>query len=456
MNDRSPPYDAHAERAVLSSVLMHNESLAAISNWVSAADFYVMAHRLIFEVMTRLQSEERAIDTVTVGSLLDSGGTLTKVGGPMVFSDILDSEGTFANVEHYARIVAEKAAKRRIIHEAQRIVAEGMADKWDTEDFAIEAQRRISDAASSLDGRGDAVRMIGDGIERVAKAAVEGNDPFALVKTGIDTIDRSLGGLWPKELTILAARPGMGKSSLALNIALNAAIAGRRVLLFTLEDGIENFQQRALALHGRIEMSRIRRHAVGQPKQLFETASQLKDLPLGIVETPGLSSAQIYAKAVAHNAKHGDLSTVIVDHLRRVREPGRDRYDRISHAVQKFADATKEQGIPWLVLHQLNRDLEKRDDKRPRSSDLRESGTIEEDARAIWFLYRPWYYDKNQDENEAELIVSKSNHGPVGVLRLWCDLGRMRFASMAGASGRSDPYSGEQGDLLTGNQGDDY
>jgi len=446
-----------AERAILGSVLLNNDALALVRHWITERDFYVVAHSTIFSGMLELQEDGVGIDTVTLGSLLTRKGELARVGGPMVFDGLLDSVATVANVEHYARIVAEKSAVRRVIHAAQGIVADGFADTWDAEDYLIESQSAISKAASAFAERGDTVKELGDGIVETARRAIEGRDPTTLIKTGISAIDQSVGGLWPKELTVIGGRPGMGKSAFALNLAINADLAGRRSLIFTLEDGIENFQQRALAIRSRATMNRIRRRAVQDPEKLLSAAERLREVKIGLNETPGLSAPEIYSKAVAYRAKHGSLDLLIIDHLRRMRGRGQSRYDRVSDSVQRCADMAKDLGIPVVLLAQLNRKLEEREDKRPRASDLRESGTIEEDARAIWFLYRPWVYDRDADEHEAELIVSKSNHGSIGTIKLWCSMSEMRFLPWAGiGTTPSDPFEGETRDMFPGSNGDDY
>jgi len=442
-----------AETAVLGAVLLSEDALAQIEHWIGPGDFYTGQHRAIFKAMIAVRDSGAAIDVVTVGNRLQSDGQLEKIGGAIALSKLLDSVATIANAEHYAKIVAELSATRRVIYAAMEIAAQGFAQTWDAEDFVIEAQNQIVSAASAFEQRGDGVQMIGDNIDRTVEIAVNGKEPRGVVRSHIAAIDRQFGGLYPGELTVLGARPSVGKSCLALNISLNAARNGKRVLYFTLEDGTENFRQRALAAYSQISFSRIRHNAVGQADRLKRAADSLRNLPFGIVETAGLSSSQIHAKAVAHRAKMGGLDLVVIDHLRRVKDKGRDRYDKTSNAVERFADMAKDMWIPVLLLAQLNRGVENRDDKRPRMSDFRESGTIEEDARAVWFLYREHFYDKGANKNEAELIASKVSQGAPGVVRIWCELETMRFADWGG-DGQADPYHGETRELFENEQGD--
>jgi replicative DNA helicase len=364
------------------------------------------------------------LDAVTLGAELVRLQLLEKIGGATVIAGLTDLVATSTAVDSYVRIVRQAAATRRIIFAAQDIAARGFGGLDDPEDFAVQARTAIVDASRlAIDYHG--ARLMDDGLLPIVRDVMDGKPPGAL-PTGFRTIDHITGGLWPGLVTIVSGRPGMGKSVLSLHIALNVARAGGKVLFFALEDAREFVQRRALAALGNLHMMRLTLNRIDRDEypRLLEAMRLLDHLPLWIIER-GLTSEQIRQYALAHKAEHG-LDLVVIDHVGLVMDKG-EEYEVLTQASRTLVALAKETGVPVVVCSQLNRKLEDRMDKRPREGDLRGSGHLEEDARAVWFCYRPGKYKPNDESirNEFELIVAKASHGPTGYVKLWCDLARM-------------------------------
>jgi replicative DNA helicase len=346
------------------------------------------------------------------------------VGGAVVLAGLTDLVATSTAVDSYVQIVRQAAAVRRIIYAAQDIAARGFGALDDSEEFAVQARTAIVEASrSAIDYHG--ARLVEEGALAIVRDVMDSKPPGAL-PTGFRTIDHITGGLWPSLVTIISGRPGMGKSLLSLHIGLNVARAGGKVLFFALEDAREFVQRRALAALGNLHMQRLTLNRIDRDEypRLLNAMSVLDRLPLWIVER-GMTSQQIRQYALAHQAEHG-LDLVLVDHVGLVMDKG-EEYEVLTQASRTLVALAKEAAVPVVVCSQLNRKLEDRTDKRPREGDLRGSGHLEEDARAVWFCYRPGKYKPNDDavRNEFELIVAKASHGPTGYVKLWCDLPRM-------------------------------
>jgi len=430
---RVPPYSAEAEEAVLGSVLLNNDVIAELRGILTPGDFYVETNRRIYEAILEL-APKSVVDHVTLGQELKRRGDWDRIGGAAALDGLTDTVAAVANFEHYAGIVRDKAAVRRMIYAAQQIVADGFADHDDLGEYLGKSQQSINAAATAGLGALEGPELVGARILDVIEQAVQGKEPEGIVPTGFSHIDNTTGGLWPGEMTIFAARTKMGKTAFALNLGKNAARkAGKRVLWFNLEDSKANMQQRLIAQDTKVSMTSIRRRQV--PPELapimVDAGASISELPFWVLNRAGLTADQIVSISTTFKAKHG-LDLVIIDHLRRVKHlKGQDFRIGVSYVGTTIADMALNLGVPVLALHQLNRSVENREDKRPRESDLRESGMLEEDARNIWFLYRDAYYDENADTNIADLIVSRSNHGPTGVVKLFCDMPTMKFTDLA-------------------------
>jgi len=420
---RVPPYDAGAEAAVLGSVLLSNEALPLVLAIVDERHFYIEAHRRIFAAMTSLANSNVPVDHVTLGTALKQAGDLEKIGGAQKLSLLTDSVATVANVEHYARIVKEKAIVRQTIYTASEIAAEGFNNPADVDEWLARAATSIM-AATSTSGNKGAVPVMA-AIKKAISYLEQEGDPPGLVKTGIGKLDEFTGGLWPGLLTVMAGRPSMGKSAEALNIAFNASLAGKKVKYDTMEDTELLTSFRLLSRAAGVDLEKIVLRELRRehwPKILGSLGS-IDKIPFWFDESRGMTAQEIRRKAAAHKHYHG-LDLLVVDHLGRIAGDGK-LYERTTEAALVLSDTAHELGIPVLLNVQLSREVEKRTDKRPLLSDLRDSGQIEEVARSVWLLYRPHYYYEDEDPHELQHIVAKASHGRTGMVKLWCDLPHM-------------------------------
>lgn len=424
-----PPYSDEAEKAVLGAVLLDNDALRVARAVVKPGHFYSEHHRRIFEAMLIMASRNTPIDYVTIGEYLKSAGDLEHCGGVQMLVGLTDSVATVTNVDHYARIISEMAARRQMIYAAQDVVAKGyMSDGDEVKEYLAASRSSIAVAANFLMGTGKGPRKIDDDIIEVHREIVSGKPPEGVVKTGFSGIDYLSGGLWPGLLHVLAARPGMGKSAVALNIANNVSQGGGRVLYVTLEDTRKLTVYRMFARYADIDLTDLTLGRVKEYDQFNRLAEATAKLgggkPLWLDDTPGLTSEMVVQIAAAHHATHG-LNLLIIDHLHEVTDTGESETVITSTATRNFRDIGKQLNIPVLLLCQLNRGVEGRSNKRPTLSDLRQSGTIEQVARFVWFLYREGYYTKETDRRDLEWDIAKATHGRVGIVKMFLYLSRM-------------------------------
>jgi replicative DNA helicase len=424
---RVPPYSFEAEQACLGAVLLNEKALVVVKGVVASEDFYVEAHRRIFEAMVDLQQAGEPIDHLTLGNHLKGKGDLQRAGGAIALSKLTDSVSTIANVDNYARIVKQKSVQRSIIYCCQEMVAKGfLANGDDVDEYVAEVRRSIIDIANRSDVSGRGPTTV-DSTMRVLYAELDKKeeDP-AVVKTGIDTVDFMTGGLFPGLLTVLAGRPSMGKSTFLLNVATNAALQNKRVLFVSLEDEIRYLSARLLARFARCDLTKIIRREVkgSEFPNLVSAINRLSGQSLWIDDRTGLSSNQIAQVAAMHKDLHG-LDLLIVDHLGEIPEKGDSLTAQTERAAKGCRDIAKQLGIPALLGVQLNRDVEKRTNHRPVLSDLRQSGAIEQVARCVWMLYRPGYYSEEDESRQMELIITKANHGKTGSAKMWADMSQM-------------------------------
>lgn len=427
MEGRIPPYDAKAEDACLGAVLLNNQALSVVRSILAdPADFYSEPNRRIYNAMVRIVDGGSAVDHVTLGGFLRDAGDLEKIGGAMRLGLLTEAVATVANVDHYARIVRDHAAARRMIYAAQQIVADGFASNFENVRDFLTAARKSVTTASAIGG-GDGPVKIGQDLAEVFAELESGKMPAGLVKTGIGMIDELTGGLWPGLLHVIGARPGMGKSALCLNIGTNAAIANRNTLYIPTEDARRYVVLRELARFGDVDLNDLMLRSVHTndwPK-LRQGATKVVNLPLWVDDSPGLSSERIAQVAALHKQVHG-LDLLIVDHLGELADKGENQTTIIENAAKGLRDIAKELDIPVLLATQLNREVERRQDKRPTLHDLRQSGAVEQIARVVWFMYRRGYYRQGcEDDPDTQLIVAKATHGKTGTIRLWSDLSRM-------------------------------
>lgn len=419
-----PPNDLDAEASVLGAIML-DSALDKVADRLSAEDFYATANGKIFAAAKQLWSVGKPTDVVTVKGVLADWGELDRVGGVGYLAQLIDTTPHVSNVEAYADRVLEKARVRRMIAACQHVAAEGYSDVGEVSEWLCNAEQRICDVTKLADVRAmvHAQQAMKATFERISKAVHEGRRLLG-TPSGFDRLDKAMGGLTEGSLTILAARPGMGKSALALNIALNAAAAGFGVGFFSLEMTNDELVARMACSESRSSLKAFREgnvHPNDWPK-LAEAAQFVSALPLWLDESSGVRPVELRAKVrrLASECQRlgKPLKLVIVDYVHLMdgsdlvgENATRDR--EIGKLTAGLKQLAKEAGVAVIALSQLSRALESRKDKRPQLSDLRESGNLEQDADAVLFIYRDDYYDSDSDTpGLAELILAKQRNGP--------------------------------------------
>ncbi|MCG6894994.1 MAG: replicative DNA helicase [Desulfobacteraceae bacterium] len=421
-----PPQNLDAEDAILSAVLVDNDILLDAVEILSPEDFYKSAHQKIFGAMLELFSRNEPVDLVTLANLLRQQGQLESVGGASYLAQLVEAVPMAVNARHYAKIVHEKACLRRLIERSNRIIQRCYQDSGNMEDILDWAESAIFEISQNKIR--PAFYPLGKIIENNIDTLEERQGNKALitgVPTGFSVLDQLTAGLQSSDLIILAARPSMGKTALALNIARNAAVEENiPTAVFSLEMAKEQLSMRLLCAEARIDSSRLRSGFFSREDwvRLTDAAGVLSEAPIFIDDSPDISANTIRAKARRLKMDKG-LGLVFIDYLQLMR--GRASLERrdleISEISRSLKALAKELDLPVVALSQLNRKLEERSDKRPQLSDLRESGALEQDADVVAFIYRDEIYNKdpnNPNRGRAELIVAKQRNGPVGVVPL--------------------------------------
>jgi replicative DNA helicase len=426
--ERMLPHNLEAERSVLGAILLHNDAFNLAAEVIDANDFFRDAHRRIFDKMVRLVERGNAIDLVTLKDELGKSGEIDEVGGPAYIAALVDGVPRSTNVEHYARIIKEKATLRSLIFSANKILANAyqaeeeadvILDQAEHAIFAI-ADNKVRDGFVSLR---DLAQTSLDTIEKLhaRKELVTG------VPTGFTDLDEMTSGLQPSDLIIVAARPSMGKTSLVMNIAQHVGTkTDRTVGVFSLEMSKEQLFLRMLTSEARIDAHRLRGGFLGERDwgRLAQAIGTLSDSKIFIDDTPSIGVLEMRAKCRRLAAEHS-LHLVIVDYIQLMQGRGRfeNRTLELGAISRSLKGLAKELAVPIVVLSQLSRATESRSDHRPQLSDLRESGALEQDADVVAFIYREdLYADKNAPPTEnagvAEIIVGKQRNGPTGVVKL--------------------------------------
>jgi replicative DNA helicase len=421
--ERPLPHNLDAERSILGAILLDNHALNPAVEKLKTDDFFLDPHRRIFERMIALAEAQQAIDLVTLTEDLHRSGGLEAAGGAAYLAQLVDGVPRISNIEHYARIVKEKSMLRNLAHTALAIQERALAAEEDADAILDNAESSIFELAddrirAGLIGVKDLVR---DNWTRIEKVFMGGRQITGLA-TGYPELDRETAGLQPSELIILAARPSMGKTALALNIAENVAVRNRQtVAVFSLEMSKESLLLRLLASHAHVDAHKFRTGFVKHDDWARVSASlgELADAPLWIDDSASASVLEMAAKA-RRLARDKNLALVIVDYLQLVTARGRfgNRNEEVSSISRALKAMAKELKVPVLVLSQLTRGPEK-DKRDPQLADLRESGAIEQDADVVLFINRPDFFNKEapeEDRNKTKLIIGKQRNGPTGVL----------------------------------------
>ncbi|BEQ15413.1 replicative DNA helicase [Desulfoferula mesophila] len=425
-----PPQDLAAERGVLGGILIHgDEVLAQVADQLKPGDLYDRRHGFIYEAMLALYERNQPVDEITLTSRLADEGRLEAVGGPAYLAELADIMLAPAHVEHYAAQVREKAEARAFIAAAYKGIELVQKANGDLSEVLEQAEAGIF--AANKRGSAGGPAPLGQGLKALLEEMGTRKKPG--IPTGFPSLDRLTLGLHPGDLAVVAGRPGMGKSAFAVQVARNIAADGMPVVVFSLEMSREQLQQRLLAGEAGVAFQKIRAQQLyGEHWSLITKAAEvLHALPLLIDDSPALSVLQIRSRARRVAAK-GRLGLVVVDYLQLARAPKAKeakREEEVAEVSRSLKALAKELHCPVMALSQLNRKVEERSDKdkRPRLSDLRESGAIEQDADLIAFIYRPGVYTKDKSDQSAEIIVEKQRNGPTDTAHLLFEGPYVRF-----------------------------
>lgn len=423
--DKLQPHNVEAEEAVLGSLLIDPDAIVRVATFLMPADFFVERHGWIFEAIRDLHERREPADLVTLTDDLERRGQLTQVGGSAYLTGLINATPTSIHVEFYARIVERTAVLRRLIDAAGQIARLAYEDTEDASEVLDRAEEIIFSVAARQVDRDlrPIINVLDKYIDRVEYLRQHQGEMVG-IPTGLADLDKLLGGLQRSDLIILAGRPGMGKTSLGLSIALQAARKwDKRIAVFSLEMSDEQLVQRLVSAETGIDSQRLR---LGEIKDdewstLLQATNLLANTQIFIDDTPAISALELRTKSRRLHAEHG-LDLVIVDYLQLMRGDFRseNRQQEISFISRSLKALARELNIPILALSQLSRQVESRHDKRPMLSDLRESGSIEQDADAVLFIYRDEVYNPDSEfPNIAEIILSKHRSGPTGIFSVY-------------------------------------
>ncbi len=439
--NKIPPHDIEAEESLLSAIFIDNDNLLDIIEILTPEDFYKSAHQKIFKAIVELFSKSEPSDLVTIATRLKEKQELEEIGGAAFLASIADAAPMAVNAVHYAKIIKEKACLRALITSSSAIIEKCLKDQGEFEniiDFAESSIFKITEEkkGQSFTSIAKLIDMSINTLEQQGK-----NRGLSGLTTGYHRLDALTSGLQKSDLIILAARPSMGKTAFALNIARNVAFEERvPVAVFSLEMSKEQLSMRLLTSEARIDSNRFKTGYISQEdvENITDAADVLNDLPIFIDDTPNISPMEIRAKARRLKMDKG-LGLVIIDYLQLMRSPFHsERRDlEIAEISRSLKALAKELNIPVLALSQLNRMLEQRSEKRPLLSDLRESGALEQDADIVAFIYRDEVYNKeenNPNRGKAEIIIAKNRNGSVGTAHMAFIGAYTRFEELASES----------------------
>ena len=445
LQDRIPPHSIEAEQSVLGSIFLDPETVVNVLEYLESSDFYRKNHQIIFDAILQLNNRNEAIDVVTISNELDTKNQLENAGGMEYLAELAIAVPTSANVEYYAKIVEEKSILRNLIRSATEIVRKGYEEGDELAVMLDSAEQNILQVSERRNRSGfirisDVVSASLQNIESLAQRS----DDVTGVPTGYIALDKMTAGLQKEELIILAARPAVGKTAFALNIAQNVATkADQVVAIFSLEMGAESLVNRMLCAEGNIDAGHLRTGQLSEDEwsNLIMAMGTLGQSKIFIDDTPGIRIAEIRAKSRRLLQEQGKLGLIVIDYLQLIEGNNREsRQQEVSDISRQLKKLAKELKVPVIALSQLSRGVEQRQDKRPVLSDIRESGSIEQDADIVAFLYRDDYYEREggeeserdeQENNVVEVIIEKNRSGARGTVKLLFKKEFNKFSSMS-------------------------
>lgn len=437
---RIPPHDLVAEQSVLGAVFIAPDTIISLADELLPDDFYKPANKIVFKTMLSLFKKGEPIDATTMVSALTNQGDISKIGGMNYVVELVNSTPTSKNVEHYAKLVKEKAMLRKVIADLSESLSSAYQGDVSISDIISKTEKSMLDISNQNTGTG--FRNVADILDTHMQM-VETRSQTDGVVTGLSTgfvgLDKITTGLHEDNLIILAARPAMGKTALALNIAQYIAVKEKKpVAIFSLEMGAESLIERMLASEGMVEGYHLKTGnlSVEEWSRLVHAQGNLYDAPIFVDDTAGIRISEIRSKARKLAQEPGGLGVIIIDYLQLITgSKGENRQQVVSEISRELKILAKDLKVPVIALSQLSRAVEQRQDKRPMLADLRESGSIEQDADIVAFLYRDAYYQKEQaDSQEAnnvtELILEKNRHGSLGTVKLYFHKEYTKFSSV--------------------------
>ncbi|WP_367341463.1 replicative DNA helicase [Limosilactobacillus sp.] len=436
------PNDQEAERAVLGSAFLSDDAFKQSLEFLTPKDFYQRNHQIMYQAMVNLDDRDEKIDPITIRDELTRENQLANVGGIKYVAELAGAVPTAANVEYYAKIVRDKATARRLIEAAQNIIDQSYEGKEAVADLTDNAEQSIMQVAEDQNTGGfqNMNDLVDSSLNHIEELTKDHSDVTG-ISTGYKQLDEITTGLHPDEFIVIAARPAMGKTAFALNLAQNVAIRGENtvVAIFSLEMGAESLVDRMLCAEGRINSQHLRTGNLTNEEvtNLWNVSGTLANTRMFIDDTPGIKVSEIRAKCRRLKKEQGSLSLIVIDYLQLI-EGGNaeNRQQEVSMISRQLKKLAKELSVPVIALSQLSRGVEQRQDKRPVLSDIRESGSIEQDADIVSFLYRDDYYDRDDNEedpdeggqpadeddqpsvSQVELIIEKNRSGPRGTVNL--------------------------------------
>ena len=440
---RIPPHNLEAEQSILGGLMIDPYAWDLASAIITEDDFYKVAHRKIYNSITELYAKSQPVDIITVSNLLTDRHDLEAIGGAAYLAEVMNATPTAAHIETYAKIVHEKALLRKLIHISGEIIEKSYSESYENvEGFLDEVEGKIFNIAEKKNTAGlvGAAELIKESINRLTELAERKTDVTGIA-TGFTHMDKMTSGFQPGELIIVAARPSMGKTAFSLNIAQHVVLREKKSLAyFSVEMGKEQMMMRLLASEARVNLSDLRNGSLADNAwpRLIDKASQMAEAKLFIDDTSGISPFEIRAKCRRMKAQHG-LDMIMIDYLQLMdlKQKVESRERAVSEISKALKGIAKELGVPVIALAQLNRGVEGRSDRRPMLSDLRESGSIEQDADVIMMIYREDYYDRENPDIKgvSEIIIGKQRNGPVGTVKLKWESHIGRFSNFDQGSG---------------------
>lgn len=434
------PHDLVAEQSVLGAVFISPDSIITLADVLTPDDFYKPANKIVFKTMLSLLEKGEPIDATTMVSVLTNQGDISNIGGINYVVELVNSTPTSKNVEHYAKLVKEKASLRKVIAELSESLSSAYQGDISINEIIEKTEKSILDISNQNVGNG--FRNVADIIDthmQIVEKRSETDGVVTGLSTGFVGLDKITTGLHEDNLIILAARPAMGKTALALNIAKNIATKEKKpAIIFSLEMGAEDLIERMIASEGSVPAYHLKTGNLNADewRRVIQAQKNLYDAPIFVDDTAGIRISEIRSNARKLSQEMGGLGVIVIDYLQLITvSKGENRQQVVSEISRELKILAKDLKVPVIALSQLSRAVEQRQDKRPMLADLRESGSIEQDADIVAFLYREAYYQKEQaDSQEAnnvtELILEKNRHGSLGTVKLYFHKEYTKFSNI--------------------------